>query len=675
MAIDPAVFISYASQDTEPASRICDELRAAGIVVWFDKTELRGGDAWDVKIRGQIQQCALFVAIISVNTNARQEGYFRLEWKLAVDRSHFMADDKPFLIPILVDATSDVDARVPEKFRQVQWIRLRDGAPPPLFAQQIHRLLSEGTTGNAPALHDERVRGVTSRQASVSRSTRYAALLLGGAAVLIGGFFAMDKAFFSRRSMSVSSPAALAQVSSHAPTIAAEKSIAVLPFVDMSEKHDNQYFSDGLTEELINQLAQLSELKVIARTSSFKFRNESEDIRLIAGKLGVANLLEGSVRKVAKKLRITVQLIRAADGVHLWSSAYDRDETDIFKIQTEIATTVARSLKVSLVTSAVPWRAGTSNLDAYNWYLQGVLIDRQAHDRADFLKAIEYLRKALQADPTYAQAFASLAHTLAEQAEWGLGPAAALTDEARGAAMHAVELNSRIPETHTALAKVLIMNDWNFKSGQEELEKALQIDPNHPLALTLAGQLAMYQGNLDTSVDLRNKSILYDPANPWRYLDLAVTLYYQRRYVESQAAYRHMQDLNPSFPEDHMWVGTVLLAMGDPAAAIAEMDRETKDDTRSAFSSRVLAYDALGKKSDADAALSILETKHAHDTAYGIGRVYANRNELNRAFQWFDRAYRQHDYDLITIKLDPLLKNVQADPRFRTLVQNLTLPD
>jgi TolB-like protein/Tfp pilus assembly protein PilF len=673
MAINPAVFLSYASQDTEPASQICDALRAAGIVVWFDKTELRGGDAWDLKIRGQIQQCALFVPIISVNTNARQEGYFRLEWKLAVDRSHFMADDKPFLVPILVDATLDVDARVPEKFRQVQWMRLLDGATPPTFARQIHRLLSEETAGNAPVMEQDR--GLTFRQGStISRSTRYAALMLVGAAVLMGGFYAVDKALFFRRSMSVSSPAAPPQASPRAPVIAPEKSIAVLPFVDMSEKHDQQYFSDGLTEELINQLAQLSELKVIARTSSFQFRNESEDIRAIAGKLGVANLLEGSVRKVAKKLRITVQLIRAADGVHLWSYAYDRDETDVFKIQTEIATAVANSLRVSLVTSAVPWSAGTSNLEAYNWFLQGVLVDRQAHDRADFLRAVEYLRKAIQADPTYAQAYAALAHTLAEQEEFGFGPAAALTDEARSAAMHAVELNARIPETHTALAKVLIMNDWNFKLGQEELDKVLQIDPNHSLALTLAGQLAMYRGNLDTAVDLRNKAILYDPANPWRYLDLAVTLFYQRRYVESLAAIRHMQDLDPRLL-DHMWVGEVLLAMGDPGAAIAEMDRESKEDSRSASSSRVLAYDALGKRSDADAALAILETKHATETAYGIGRVYANRNDLDQAFQWFDRAYRQHDDGLITIKLDPLLKNVQTDPRFRTLIQKLTLPD
>jgi len=501
------------------------------------------------------------------------------------------------------------------------------------------------------------------------------------------GYFVVDKFWLSKHMQTDPEPAnssahpeapaaaSVPTVAMPAPAAAPDKSIAVLPFVDMSEKNDNQYFSDGLTEELINQLAQLPELKVIARTSSFQFRNGNEDIRSIAGKLGVANLLEGSVRKVAKKLRITVQLIRAADGVHLWSSAYDRDEIDIFKVQTEIATTVASSLKVSLETSAIPGRAGTNNLEAYNWYLQGVLIDRQARDRADFLKAIEYLRKALQGDPTYAEAFAALANTLAEQAEWGLGPAAALTDEARSAAMRAVELNPRIPETHTALAKVLIMNDWNFKSGQDELEKAMQIDPNHPLALTLAGQLAMYRGKLDASVELRNKSILYDPANPWRYLDLAITLYYQHRYVESQAAYRHMQDLNPSFPEDHIWVGTVLLAMGDPAAAIVEMDRETKDDTRSASGSRVLAYDALGKKSDADSALSLLETKHARDAAYEIGRVYANRHELDHAFQWFDKAYRQHDDGLTTIKVDPLLKNVQTDPRFRTLVQKLTLLD
>jgi TolB-like protein len=285
-----AVFVSYASQDAVPARRICDALRSVGIDVWFDQSALRGGDAWDASIRRQIKECALFVPIISANTQVREEGYFRLEWKLAVDRSHLMADDRAFLLPVVIDATIDVNARVPEKFREVQWTHLRDGEAATDFAERVRRLFSGGESPARPAVP--------------ARATPSAA-------------------------------AAAAAIES--------PSIAVLPFVNMSRDEDNEYFADGLSEELLNVLAKIRGLRVASRTSAFSFKGKVVDIPAVAQKLNVATVLEGSVRKSGKRVRITVQLIQVASDSHLWSETYDRELDDIFAVQDDIAQSWSRS--------------------------------------------------------------------------------------------------------------------------------------------------------------------------------------------------------------------------------------------------------------------------------------------------------------------------------------------
>ena len=335
--IDPgkAVFLSYASQDAEAAQQLCNALRAADIEVWFDRSELRGGDAWDALIRKQIKGCYLFVPIISANTQSREEGYFRREWNLAVGRTLDMAEDRTFLLPIVIDGTSDSEARVPDKFREVQWTRLPGGANPQAFLTQVRRLIApEANAPKTPSPPSPPTRNPTpATMASPSLvSTRpvvrsvlpwvvSTALMLGVGYVVADKFFASKRAAPTAET-AITVPAKAEPVSN--------KSIAVLPFVDMSEKKDQEYFSDGLSEELIDHLARSVDLKVIARTSSFQFKGKNEDVRTIAAKLGVANLLEGSVRTAGQAVRITAQLIRASDGTHLWSHSYDRQMRDIF---------------------------------------------------------------------------------------------------------------------------------------------------------------------------------------------------------------------------------------------------------------------------------------------------------------------------------------------------------
>ena len=285
----------YASQDAEVAQRICEALKAVGVEVWFDQSALRGGDAWDASIRRQIKECALFVPIISTTTNARSEGYFRLEWKLAVDRSHLMAEDQAFLLPIVIDATLDANARVPERFRDVQWTHLPGGASSDVFAEHVHRLLS-GAPVPAP------------------------------------------------------SPRATAPTASRAGVHEREPaSIAVLPFVNRSRDEEDEYFSDGLADELLNVLAKIRGLRVAARTSSFQFKGKNDDIALIGNKLNVKAVLEGSVRKAGNRMRISVQLVNVADGYHLWSETYDRTFDDIFAVQDDIAQSVVKELRATLL--------------------------------------------------------------------------------------------------------------------------------------------------------------------------------------------------------------------------------------------------------------------------------------------------------------------------------------
>ena len=368
MSAPKAVFLSYASQDEEAARRVRDALEAAGVEVWFDQNELRGGDAWDASIRKRIRDCALFVPLISANTEARSEGYFRLEWKLAVDRSHLMAGDQPFLMPVAIDATSEATARVPDRFREIQWSRVAGGKGAGGFAERLQRLL-------AP---------------------------LG------------EPAARPRAAMPASAPSGM-------------PSIAVLPFVNMSRDEENEYFADGLSEELLNVLSKIRGLRVASRTSAFFFKGKSTDIATVAQKLNVATVLEGSVRKSGKRVRITAQLIETATDSHLWSQTYDRELDDIFAVQDDIAQAVVTELRAALLgadAKAVVRAASTGraeNPDAYRLYLQGrFYVDRYTERSME--KAVECFHEALALEPGFALGWAGLARALQVQSGYGFKP-------------------------------------------------------------------------------------------------------------------------------------------------------------------------------------------------------------------------------------------------------------
>ncbi len=672
-----AVFLSYASQDAAAARSICETLRTAGIEVWFDQSELRGGDAWDQRIRLQIRDCALFVPIISANTASRPEGYFRLEWDLADQRSHRVARNRTFIVPVCIDATADSGGDVPEAFLKVHWTRLPNGATPATFCSHIAALLAPPES----ALHTPAAAVVATapRPAVPHKPGRWLPVAIAAALIVsaaIGWQMWRMRAPQGGGGASGTGNAA----STAAPTVAAngtgasapaapDKSIAVLPFVDMSEKHDQEYFSDGLSEELIDHLAHNPALKVIARTSSFAFKGKNEDMRTIAGALGVAHLLEGSVRKAGTAMRITAQLIRASDGAHLWSETYDRKLSDVFKVQDEIAATVASALNATLGAGPlVPARPVST--EVHNLFLQGLFFSRRSTIEGTHA-AEGYFLQALKLDPEYAAAWAALARTYAWDVQFGNSPAAEVTERARAAARTALKLDPRITESYTVLAMIASSYDYDWPAADAALRQALAIDPHDAEALRGAALVAWAHADLERTIRLLNEALEYDPLRAETRLNLGGVLYAAGRYQESLAALRTAESIAPGGVKVHFFLGVVMMKLGRRAEARALISAETGPWYR--LAGEAMLADVEGRRADADAALTTLVRDYGDGSAAQLAEVYAQRGDLDSAFKWLERGYRARDSGIRWLKADPLYAPLRNDPRYLPLLRKIRL--
>ncbi len=515
-----AVFLSYASQDAEAARRICEALRSSGIEVWFDQSELRGGDVWDRKIRQQILDCALFMPVISASTEERSEGYFRLEWKLAVDRSHLMADDTPFLMPVVIDETPDDIARVPDKFRTVQWTRLPSGKAPPDFCQQVSALLAGTAKPRRTQGHAE----PTPRRSFL----RWPALAALGALLIA----AMALLWWHTMARAPSGAASPQKAPVTSASLVPEHSIAVLPFADVSARRDQEYFSDGLSEALLNLLSKVPGMQVAARTSAFSFKGHAVDVRTIGRQLGVANVLEGSVYRIGNHLRVTAQLERADNGYQIWSETYDRELGDVFRIQDDIANAVVKALKVSLLGGDVPQSLGTRNSEAYLVFLQG-RAKMATQKLSDFRAAATDFALALRLDPNYGPAYVELASARLRLAEFTV----------TGDRVEAFESASHE-------AKLLI-------------ERALALDPNNAQAYVERGYLRAFSDPVGAENDLR-RGIELNPSSARGFAGLATVLYSDPlRRDDALAMLERARRLDPLEPEyDVLKARCLLLGRG-----------------------------------------------------------------------------------------------------------------
>jgi TolB-like protein len=657
-----AVFLSYASQDMHAAQRICEALRGAGVEVWFDQSELRGGDAWDRSIRQQIHDCRLFIALISAHTEARDEGYFRREWRLAVERAGDMAEDKAFIVPVTVDATSERNARVPDPFKHVQWTRLYGGETPPAFVARVKRLL----TPEPPATDSARsANGVVASVSSAPRgfARRRVGVLFGAIAatllLALGGYFGVVRPDRSKAA---------------AP---ATTSIAVLPLANESGEASQQYFSDGISEDLITALSQFPGLKVIGRTSAFQFRDSKEDSRSIGSKLGVAHLLEGSVRKSGDMIRVSAELIDANDGSTQWTERYDRPYKDLFALQDEITRAVAGALRTKLLPGEQPAaqseRPPGGSLEAYNAFLQGRFYAFRGSE-ADWRKAIEFFGQATQLDPRYALAWSELSRAWTVLSGDFLDGAAAQQAYARAreASDRSLALAPDLAAAHNARGDLLQFADFDWHGAEAEYRRARELAPNDALAkLNLASQLAAY-GELDQAIELTRQALVTEPLRAGGYRSLAIYFLGLHRLDESERAIGKAIELQPAAPPYHVWQTIIEIQHGNAPAALAAAQRTPPGlygDMAFAFARQI-----GGDRNAADAALRTLIEKWTGTAAYQIAEVYALRGDDKATFEWLDRAWSNRDVGIQQLLYGTFIARYREDPRFAAFCRRVGLP-
>jgi TolB-like protein len=678
-----AVFLSYASQDAEAAQRLCNELRAGGVEVWFDQSELRGGDAWDALIRRQIRGCYLFVPIISANTQSREEGYFRREWNLAVARTLDMAEGRAFLLPIVIDDTSDSQAMVPEKFREVQWTRLPAGANTDAIVDHVRRLLSPEAAPPMATSVRSSAPPISSMSAASTRSMGPSSRSLvpwiaSGLLILVIGYFAVDK--FVRPVPSAETPATAPAPAFNPPA----HSIAVLPFTNMSGDKEQDYFSDGLSEELLNSLARVNELQVAARTSSFYFKGEHADLATIAHKLNVASVLEGSVRRSGHTIRVTAQLNSAVSGYHLWSQTYDRDLGDVLKLQTDIANAVASALKVTLlgdVTTKIEI-GGTRNPAAFDAYLRASNAYRRfgpanlaagGGNEEGLQSAIAAYTEAIHADPDYALAYAGRSLAFADSARALVaGPDVSdYFNKGQSDARKAIALAPDLADSHLALAN-FFAGSLELSGALREYERALALAPGDARVLREYGAFAVLIGRTEAGLAAAHRLLVLDPLNPTNHFGLGVSLAFARRYGDAIQAFTEAKALGQDDLSVNMWLGITYYLSGDFERASATC---TKAGEVNGPWCLAMIYDKRGRHTEAEAMLSKVRSIAGDRFAEGYADIYAQWGDTARALDWLDKAMRNRDPYLAYTKVNPFFDPLRNEPRFLAIERALKFPD
>jgi len=670
-----AVFLSYASQDAQAAQAICEALRAAGIEVWFDQSELRGGDAWDRSIRRQIRNCALFIPIISRNTHDRDEGYFRLEWKLAVDRSDLMSANRAFLMPVVIDETREDDDQVPDRFRDVQWTRLPRGETPPAFVERVQRLLVSANAASAPRIDaGGPPPAAVPKKALARTSWSKPGLTVVAAAAILGVaiYLVMDEPWNSKPP----APSVPVAVKAAPPAFTPPAhSIAVLPFVNLSGDKDQEYFSEGLTEEILNSLTEINGLQVSGRTSAFSFQGKDTDLATIARELNVGAILEGSVRRSGHTVRITAQLIDAVTGFDEWSRSYDRDLGDVLKLQTDIATAVADALKVTLLrdVSTKIELGGTHNAAAFDAYLRASISFHSMHEEKELPVAIAGYTEAIRLDPGYALAYAgrSLARVeFAGRAERGAAVSAGIK-EAEADARRAIALAPDLAEAHLALAFVLSSN-LDFAQANTELARALALAPGSAEILAGSSGFTSYMGRFDAGIAAGRRAVVLDPLDYLTYQGLGNAFFGARRYQEAIKAFTESIGVAPNYEPGYGELGLAFYAAGDLEKARATCEAR-RDDAESQICLAIV-YDKLGRHADAQVQLAKTESTYGDAAAYQYAEVYAQWGDRARALASLAAAMRVRDSGLVALKADPLLDPLRQEPRFQAIERQLKFP-
>lgn len=463
-------------------------------------------------------------------------------------------------------------------------------------------------------------------------------------------------------------------------------SIAVLPFVNMSRDEENEYFADGLAEELLNVLAKMRGLRVASRTSAFSFKGKDVDIPTVAQKLNVATVLEGSVRKSGKRVRITAQLIEVATDSHLWSETYDRELDDIFAVQDDIAQSVVKELREALlgkpagggsttaagaqaeVREAVAGRSESP--EAFQLYLQGKFFGARL-TQGDTDRAIALFERAVAIDPDFALAWAELSEIHQKQAGYGFAPIDAGYRRGRDTAERALAIAPDLAEAHLALAGVLQAHDWNWTAAEASYRRALELAPGSARAIRGAANIAKILGRLDEALALMQQALALDPLSVAAHNSAAILYLWIGDADHAAEHCRQALDLDPHAALSHAIHSAALQMQGHIDEALAAAGREP----HRVFRCLGLAYrhHEMGHTAEAEAALRELIDSYGWTAAYQVAMVYAGRNELDHAFEWLERAYEQRDPGVPQAAGDPWLHPLHADPRWLPFLRRLGL--
>jgi TolB-like protein/Flp pilus assembly protein TadD len=456
-----------------------------------------------------------------------------------------------------------------------------------------------------------------------------------------------------------------------------DKSIAVLPFDNLSRDPDNAYFTEGIQEEILTRLAKIADLKVISRTSTQRFKSSPDNLPQIAKQLGVANILQGSVQKSADQVRVTVQLINAMTDAHLWAESYDRKLTDIFAVESEIAKTVADTLKARLTgeEEQAIGRRPTEVPEAYELYLKGRFFWNK-RTGADLQMAIQYFNQAIAKDPSYALAYAGLADAYVLLPPYGAASSSDSFPRAKAAAKKALEIDDALAEAHTSLGQILLFYDLDFGGSSREFERAIALNPNYATAHQWYGLGALMNlGEFERAIDELKRALQLDPLSLIINADLGVVFLTARRYDDAIAQLRKTIEMDPRFYYARWNLGEALQLKGHLRDAITEYRKaaELSDDPL-VIALLAQAYAKLGQRDEALKMLDQLQelATRRYVASYSFALVHIELGDKAKAIDCLERAYRDRTGpDISSIKVDPMLDPLRGHPRFQSLVQKV----
>ncbi|MGA7538071.1 MAG: tetratricopeptide repeat protein [Steroidobacteraceae bacterium] len=658
------IFISYRRSDSPDATgRLYDCLVSAfgKAQVFKDVDSIPLGRDFRGHLNSIVGECGVLLAIMGPHwTDVRSDAGRRLEDPddfVRIELETALARDIP-VVPVLVGhAQLPLASQLPGSLASLVFRQSIEVRPDPDFHNDTARLMT--------ALHA--ILDPAAQTISPKRHWKRGAILTSIviAAVVVSAIYAFHFSEHHAERVAAEQATAPLTVKPAVPATAVipAKSIAVLPFENLSTNKANAYFAEGISEDLLNLLTRVSQLQVTARTSSFSFKEQHFTIAEIARRLHVAHILEGSVQKAGNKVRITAQLVDVATDTAIWSQSYDRQLTDIFVIQDGIAADVVKHLKIKLL-AALP-TVRTTDPKAYALYLQARQIGKQ--QTADAWKSSNaLLQQALAIDPRYAPAWNELSTNYGNEANNGVLPNDQGLRLARDAAQKALAIDPDYAPAQASLG-FIAMEQNDLPGAARHFQRALALDPTRLSVLDDSAVLLLSLGHLQSAIAVNEYGVARDPVNPTFLSNLGILYLCAGRYDDAIAKWRTVLNLSPGYSGVHFLLGDALLLKGDAQAALAQIQKEKVEESR--LVGLALAYHRLGQKAPSDAALTTLIAKYAKDNPYDIASVYAYRGEADPAFTWLDKAMQAADANLPLVQLDPLLGKLHSDTRWLPLLR------